>query len=50
MMQRFEMQIRLNQTQTTRIVINAMYASEAKALAEAQYGKGSVMWIGVLSD
>lgn len=42
-MKRYELWVRLSQTQTTYTIIYASNAIDALLLGEAQYGKGNVL-------
>lgn len=42
-MKRYELWVRLSQTQTTHTIIYASNAIDALLLGEAQYGKGNVL-------
>lgn len=49
-MRRYELWVRLSQTQTTHTIIYASNAIDAKLLGEAQFGKGNVLNWRELTD
>jgi hypothetical protein len=49
-MYKFNVWVRLNQLQTTHVIIQASDALTAKMLAEAQYGVGNVLNYTQIND
>ena len=49
-MYKFNVWVRLNQLQTTNVIIHADNAITAKQLAEAQYGVGNVLNYTQIND